>query len=422
MVFWLPLLQSSLSNANTLNSTWSGDYNTGYWGGLTGGEVPNMIPDGSGFVWGYGGGIISNTIAINEAIQDEGVQVEGYSYVWRVKNANTNLYELQGDVDPFSITVDVYKADGTLYTSYVYDYTQFQGWTTHQGSETFPDQFLDPAFFGNMTINAEGNDAGYWAGHWGPEFDTSQSSLTLTYSSNPCYNNPLYDPACDGYAEAMAQLVLEQQELALASIPEPEIQEVFYEEPIQNFTSNEGIIQPIDVYSTEVIGGQSGETKEKVDPIEVAINSTGDDVSFVLNNIIGESNGLEINQTQNSLGLGNAQTQSQSSSSSNQDDSEERQTRGQKLKEAAKKKAAGLQEQIVESENMSDQQLAQAEMLAMINYVPGFDAYKFTIAGGTYPDVPFYPPSMIPDSKSGARNNLAQQLLHQEMIDMQYRR
>ena len=236
VVFWLLLLQSLPSNANSLNSTWSGNYNTGYWGGLEGGEVPNMIPNGSGFVWGYGGGIISNTIAINQAIQDEGVQVEGYSYVWRVKNANTNLYELQGDVDPFSITVDVYKEDGTLYTSYVYDYTQFQGWTTHEGSETFPDQFLDPAFFGNMTISAEGNDAGYWAGHWGPEFDTSQSSLILTYSSNPCYNNPLYDPACSGYAEAIAQLILEQQELAITSIPE---QEIFYEEPIQNITSNE---------------------------------------------------------------------------------------------------------------------------------------------------------------------------------------
>ena len=118
----------------------------------------------------------------------------------------------------------------------------------------------------------------------------------------------------------------------------------------------------------------------------------------------------------------NTKTQSQSSSSSNQDDTEEKQTREQKLKEAAKEIAAGLQEQIVESENMTEQQLAQAEMLAMINYVPAFDLYKTALAGGTYPDVPFYPPSTLPDSKSGARNNLAQQLLHQEMIDMQYRR
>jgi len=358
VVFWLLLLQSLPSNANSLNSTWSGNYNTGYWGGLEGGEVPNMIPNGSGFVWGYGGGIISNTIAINQAIQDEGVQVEGYSYVWRVKNANTNLYELQGDVDPFSITVDVYKEDGTLYTSYVYDYTQFQGWTTHEGSETFPDQFLDPAFFGNMTISAEGNDAGYWAGHWGPEFDTSQSSLTLTYSSNPCYNNPLYDPACTGYAEAIAQLILEQQELAITSIPE---QEIFYEEPIQNITSNES-----------------------------------------------------------SMGMENTQSQSQSNSSPDQDNTEEKETKGKKLKEAAKKIAAKLQEQIVESENMTEQQLAQAEMLAMINYVPAFDLYKMTLAGGTYPDVVFYPTTTVPDSPNGKRNNFAQQLLHQQMVDMQY--
>ena len=71
---------------------------------------------------------------------------------------------------------------------------------------------------------------------------------------------------------------------------------------------------------------------------------------------------------------------------------------------------------------MDEQQAAQAEMLAMMNYVPGFDSYKVALAGGTYPDVPFYPPSSVPDSRLGVRNNLAQQLLHQEMVDMQYRR
>ena len=85
----------------------------------------------------------------NQTLQSLGMQVEGFSYVWRVKNANINRYEQQGGVDPLEITVDVFKSDGTLYTSYSYDYSQFQGWTTYQGSETFPDQFLDPAFFVN---------------------------------------------------------------------------------------------------------------------------------------------------------------------------------------------------------------------------------------------------------------------------------
>ena len=356
MVFWLLSLQSFSNAQNILNPQWDGNYNLGYWGGTTGGQVPNL--GGSTFYWGYGGGIISNTIAINEALQEEGVQVEGYSYVWKVKNGNANEYTNQPGIDDFTVTVDVYKADGTLYQSYTYDYGYSHDWTSHTGSETFPDQFLDPGFFGNMVVSAEGNDTGYWAGHWGPEFSTGESSITLTYSSNPCYNNPLYDPACIGYAEAIAQLILEQQELLIASIPE---QEILYEEPIQNITSNES-----------------------------------------------------------SMGMENTQTQSQSSSSSNQDDTEEKKTKKEKLKEAAKKIAAGLQEQIVESENMTEQQLAQAEMLAMMNYVPAFDLYKMALAGGTYPDVTFYTPTTIPDSPNGKRNNFAQQLLHQQMVDMQY--
>ena len=52
-------------------------------------------------------------------------------------------------------------------------------------------------------VGAEADDVGHWAGHWGPEFDTSASSITLTYSSNPCYENALYDPSCTGYAEAL---------------------------------------------------------------------------------------------------------------------------------------------------------------------------------------------------------------------------
>ena len=88
VVFWLLLLQSFSSAQNILNQQWNGTYNLGYWGGTTGGQVPNL--GGSTFYWGYGGGIISNTIAINEALQEEGVQVEGYYYVLKVKNCNEN--------------------------------------------------------------------------------------------------------------------------------------------------------------------------------------------------------------------------------------------------------------------------------------------------------------------------------------------
>ena len=210
----------SYSNAQQLNPTtpsvtqstsdlldpsaqnWTGQYGTGYWGGVSGGPNPNRLPTDTGFVWSYGNNVISTTIAINTALQQAGLQVEGYSYVWKIKNGNANVFTQQPGIDDFVITVDVYDSSGNIYQTYQYDYSYSHNWTAHTGTETFPDNFLYPNLFGSMVISAQGQDTGYWAGWYGPEFNVADSSITLQYSSNPCYNNELYDPACPGYAAA----------------------------------------------------------------------------------------------------------------------------------------------------------------------------------------------------------------------------
>ena len=198
---------SFYSNADTTSNlldpsaqNWSGTYGTGYWAG-TGGPEPNRIPHDTGFLWGSADSLISTTIAINTALEQAGIQVTGFNYKWRVKNANTTS-KSQTKVDPFKITVDILKADGSVYGSYEYDYGFTQGWSNHIGSETFADNYLDPSFFGNIVIGAQGQDIEGYQGHYGPEFNVAQSEFNLTYSSNPCYSNPLYDVACPGYATA----------------------------------------------------------------------------------------------------------------------------------------------------------------------------------------------------------------------------
>ena len=182
---------------------WSGTYNTGWWGGVTGGPDPNRLPSDTGFIWSYGNNIISSTIAINQALSQAGIQVNGYSYQWKVKNGNANIFGNQPGIDDFVITVDVYDAQGNVYATYQYDYSYSHNWTIHSGSETFNNPFLPPSYFSNIIVSAQGEDVGYWAGHWGPEFNVADSSLTLTFAADPCYNNPLYDPQCPGYANAL---------------------------------------------------------------------------------------------------------------------------------------------------------------------------------------------------------------------------
>ena len=182
---------------------WSGTYGTGWWGGVTGGPDPNRLPTDTGFIWSYGDNVISTTIAINQALSQAGIQVNGYSYEWKVKNGNANIFGQQPGIDDFIITVDVYDAQGNVYATYQYDYSYSHNWTVHTGTETFTDPFLPPSYFSDIIVSAQGEDVGYWAGWYGPEFNVADSSLTLTFAPDPCHSNPTYDPRCPGYANAL---------------------------------------------------------------------------------------------------------------------------------------------------------------------------------------------------------------------------
>ena len=81
---------SSAQDATTLSirdlledsaQNWSGTYGTGWWGGVSGGPNPNRLPNVTGFIWSYGDNVLSTTIAINTALQQAGIQVNGYTYV-----------------------------------------------------------------------------------------------------------------------------------------------------------------------------------------------------------------------------------------------------------------------------------------------------------------------------------------------------
>ena len=129
--------------------------------------------------------------------------MNGFEYEWKVKNGNANLFGQQTGIDDFFIEVDIYDAQGNLYATYQYDYSYSHNWTTHQGQELFVDPFLPPSYFDRVEISAQGQDTGNWQGRYGPEFNVNDSSFSVIFSANPCYQNPLYDPQCQGYANAL---------------------------------------------------------------------------------------------------------------------------------------------------------------------------------------------------------------------------
>jgi len=93
-----------------------------------------------------------------------------------------------------------------------------------------------------------------------------------------------------------------------------------------------------------------------------------------------------------------------------------------KLKEIATKRAMMLAETMGEAATLAQQQAVQAQIAALINFVPGFNAYgQVGIPGGDmYAEQPFYKDERVPENQRGLRNGLAQQLLHEKMVEHQY--
>ncbi len=73
---------------------------------------------------------------------------------------------------------------------------------------------------------------------------------------------------------------------------------------------------------------------------------------------------------------------------------------------------------IVNTDALSQEQLIKHGQLTAMNGLSS--SYYTAIPGGTYQETIALIDSKLPDSKNGLRTNLAQQVLHQQMVDSQY--
>lgn len=547
-----PVLSSETGNILGGNTSWDNCLASGTntWGNNNGGDggyTPNCGPDQINFGWLYGvqNKVISQTVGINLALKEVGIQVDGFRYSWSIKNRNANAGE-QGGVDPMIMSIDVYKANGDLYRSYEYDYSYDMNWTRFSGTELFNQNYLSPDFFGNMTVSAFGADTGYWWGYFGPEL--ADASINLIYSSNPCYNNSLYDPSCDGYAEAYAQVLYDQNCAAnplydtgcpgyatayfnqqctadaLYSSACPGYAEAYFDQqctldPFYNTTCPgyaaayynqqctldtlydsgcdgyesayyEKYIKPQLEEQTAQASGtdttSATSTNTSIPTVSStgefnAISLTGDSVvdSFIpggtANDMVasytpaptetpqqsngGETVGENQRETESSneattgeVSQNEPESESISDSSADveeqmgdgggedsggseagSDEKEDNATGGDskpksssdsrrdKMKKAMTEKAMALADDMSKAATVEAQKAVQAQVLAVMSYVPGFGSYGGSIGGGSYSDAQMYAPTTVPESKRGLRNGLAQQLLHTKIVDSQYK-
>ena len=255
----LPLFLASHSNAQVSttgnliqNNQWSGCWTAtsgAFWGGTSGGPCPGIsndgygtpagVPDSNQIIFSYGERTISQAYALSQVLPNSGtgLQVNGYNWHWHVKNSNINSSQPGGYDTIAYITVDLLSSTGSALESDKYDYGyRLADWTTFSGTRTYTNPYsLSTA--DSIRLSITGKDDGYWAGYYGPEF--MHVTLSVNYSVDPCYDNPLYSATCEGFAAALAALTA-------SATPTDTVEDVT--NPVQ--TSSVAQVTPVEETST----------------------------------------------------------------------------------------------------------------------------------------------------------------------------
>ena len=149
----------------------------------------------------YGLTDIYQPIGIAQALSaaGSGIIVNGFNFSFTAKNGNG--WD-NGQLDYLTAYAEFYN-NNNLAESYNYDLNYRFNWTNFNYSETFtnPYQIND---LDEVKVGFVGRDTNGWAGFYGPE--VRNINFRLNYGIDPCYDDPLSSPSCDGFQAALLEL------------------------------------------------------------------------------------------------------------------------------------------------------------------------------------------------------------------------
>jgi hypothetical protein len=149
-------------------------------------------------------------LAINQALVGAGFNLGGYTAQWEWKNENTNTTNgicnaqtVNGDcLDDLVISIDAYASGVSIYSEqWDYSQTKSNGYTLEEVLTFSPIALVPGVTIDEIEVSIQGMDNGYWAGMYGPKVKNFHGGVVLM--PDLCATNPLSDPSCPGYANAL---------------------------------------------------------------------------------------------------------------------------------------------------------------------------------------------------------------------------
>jgi len=256
-----------------------------------------------------------------------------------------------------------------------------------------------------------------------PLYDSACPGYETAYFNQQCLLDSLYDSQCPGYEEAYAA---QQLERTCSANPQSDPRCDDYVEPsVTDNNSNDDTqittpsSNPADDFTEPAITGDStidsilrdgtNETQQQQEQTVAAVP-----VPTIEPAPIEEREREEEERTEGG---------EENSNNDDDESDEERSDRRKKMKDIAEREARSLADDMSKAASIEQQQATQARVMSLISFVPDFGSYaRKGIPQPTnyYASTSIYDDATIPDSNFGARNGLAQEILHERMVDMQY--
>jgi len=211
----LALLSASYSNSQDISITGNLITNPVFTNGSTGwtttgnGEPGLFGAGGSyGYQFSWQAGTVSQSIAVNQALNGTGIVVNGLQYGWRYANwcknqigGEQSCLDSNGIVDQLSANVSLTNSAGTNVYSQNFNYnTWLYAWQQENQNVTFATPYSLTGL-NQLNISFSGVDSGGWAGFYGPV--VTDVYAKLKYSVDPCAQNPAYSSTCAGFGNIL---------------------------------------------------------------------------------------------------------------------------------------------------------------------------------------------------------------------------
>ena len=274
---------------------------------------------------------------------------------------------------------------------------------------------------------------------YSPQCDGYEAAYAQQQFDLQCSLDALYDPLCSGYADALAEQQAQEQSQDVVDDPvintitpepvevivivqEPVVEPVVVEQPVIEIEFDADIDEPEVTTETVVedIIEDIDTTEEQNTNEEVRQEETQEEDGETSQENVESTSGTEEEES------GEVETEDNPQDTGTQTrqltPAQKKAAKEKKIKELIVKRLKNLAKEMGEAKSLEAQRDVQNYIIALLGFKVGFDAYRTEIPENYYyDDRDLNQDKKVPENNRGLRNGLAQEILHEKMVDEQYK-